>query len=199
VFITITIVLQSRGLALSHLFPFIFVLLLFYLWCWSLMDHHVSVLSPINISLWMLLFKYKGVLRKGQQHSKGFEFDNNWKHPGSTTIEKASMHLSFFFTTLNLHHHNPFECALSFLFVTFTLLCQSPLGCTYDFHCHLKPPLLEPSKVQLPFPLCHLKPFVLESSKMHLPFPLYHSKPSLPQSFKVHPPLPLYHPKILLP
>jgi hypothetical protein len=128
----------------------------------------------------LLSFKYEGVLRKGQQHSKGFKFDNNHEHTGSTIIQTASMHLSFFATTLNLHHHIPFECTLIFLFATFTLLCQSLLECTFDFHCHLKPPLLEPSRVHSPFPLCHLKSFVLKSSRMHPPFPLYHLKPSLP-------------------
>ncbi len=31
--------------------------------CWSLMDHHANVLSPISISLWMLLsIRYEGML-----------------------------------------------------------------------------------------------------------------------------------------
>jgi hypothetical protein len=151
------------------------------------MDHHVNVLSPIYISLWMLLsLKYEGMLHKGQQHSKRFEFNNSWEHPSSTTIKRASMHLSFFSTTLNFHHHILFECTLSLLFATLTLLCQSPLECTFDFCSHFKPLLLEPSTVHPPSPLCHFKPFVLKSSKMHPPFPLYHPKPSLLQSFKVH-------------
>jgi len=157
-------------------------------------------LSPINISLWMLLsFKYEGVLRKGQQNLKGFEFDNSQEHTSSITIKRASMHFSFFSTTLNLRHHIPFLCTLFILFATFTLLCQSLLECTFDFHCHLKPLLLEPSRVHYPFPLCHLKYFVLKSFKMHPPFPIYHPKPSLPQSFRVHPPLPFCRLKTFLP
>jgi hypothetical protein len=79
------------------------------------MDHDADALSPINISLWMLSLRYEDALRKGQQHSKGPKLDNSWEHPSSAIVERASMHFSFFSTTLNLHHHIPFECILSSL------------------------------------------------------------------------------------
>jgi hypothetical protein len=98
------------------------------------MDHHVNVLSPIYISLWMLLsLKYEGMLHKGQQHSKGFEFNNSWEHPSSTTIKRVLMHLSFFSTTLNFHHHIPFECTLSLLFATLTFFAKVLLNAPLIF------------------------------------------------------------------
>jgi hypothetical protein len=68
---------------------------------------------------------------------------------------------------------------LSFLFVVVTFLCQNPLECTFDFYYHLKPLLLQPFKMHLPFSLCHPKLHVVESSKVHPSFPFCDPKPPL--------------------
>jgi len=101
---------NQKGPRSPIFFLFVSMWLLPYFLCWSLMDHHVNVLSPTSISLWTLLsFRYEGVLCKGQQHSRGPKFDNSKRHQVSTIVANDSMNLSFFSTTLNLHHQIPFS------------------------------------------------------------------------------------------
>jgi hypothetical protein len=110
VFFAINIAQQSRGPELSYLFLFISMWLLSCFLCRSLMDNHANALSPINISLWMLLsLRYEGVLGKGQQHSRGPKVNNSKKHRIFIIVNKASMNFSFFSTTLDLHHQIPFS------------------------------------------------------------------------------------------
>lgn len=135
VFVAINIVQQSRRPKVSYLFLFVSMWLLPYFSCWSLMDHHVSVLSPTSISLWTWLsFRYEGVLCKGQKHSRRPKLDNSKKHRVSTIVTNHSMNLSFFSITLNLHHQIPFSAH-------FFIVC-----CRY-------PPLSESSWMHLWFPL----------------------------------------------
>jgi hypothetical protein len=122
VFVAINIAQQSKGPELSYLFMFISMWLLSCFLCWSLMDHHANVLSPIIMSLWMLLsLRYEGLLCKGQQHSRGPKLDNSQKHRISTIVNKALMNFSFFSTTLDLHHQIPFSAHF--------LSCLLPLPC----------------------------------------------------------------------
>jgi hypothetical protein len=188
-YVPIAIVLQLEGLEVSHLSLFIFVLLPC-LWCWSFMDHHADVLSPINISLWMLLLlRYEYALHKGRQHSKGPKLDNSWEHPSSIVVERASMHFSITISLLSacslVCHPYPmllksFWMHIWFLLSPWTSFARTFQNAPFISTLPPKPPLAKSSKVHPPFPFSDLKSPLPQSSRMQPPFPLYHFKPLLP-------------------